>query len=233
MKVAAAIGVHLDALGHRFASLFLQKLCVNFASWTPLGHRKMVGIQSFSKKSAVEISKNPRVMTLEQVTSPCSACDSASFWLDPSNLVRCWYCSPPPFLAACRCRLTLVLVEGRHGLGVPTLEPRPADRKPDRSTSAPTPAPKAKAHQASILDELPDSVGLLARIFIIHNLKPRTDHSHSDPANWMNVKQREKGARIKTICSICYGFIGYRDPPRDGVETRSFETSEEGEEEPF
>lgn len=103
-------------------------------------------------------------------------------------------------------------------MGVPTLELRRARAiKPEPEPERPRPRP-IKHHEPSAILENPD-LGLLAKWFLIHNLTPRSDHTHADPAHWVDVKRSDKdierGARIKTICRICNGFVGYRDDKGD------------------
>lgn len=169
----------------------------------------------FSKSVAVQVRRPA------DVRSPC-ACESCSFWIDPAGLVRCWCCSPPPFPAMCRGRLTLVLGEGMLGLGVPTLVHRPAERPVERARPAP------KQREPSILEHLPDHVGLLARFFLIHNLTPRADHSHADRRHWIDQKPKNSGDRIRTICAICGGFVGYRNAgPNDETQAMELDDDEE------
>lgn len=51
-------------------------------------------------------------------------------------------------------------------------------------------------------------LGMLARMFLAWGIEPRRDHSHADPAVWRDEPAKE--GRIRTVCKICGGFIGYR-----------------------
>lgn len=51
-------------------------------------------------------------------------------------------------------------------------------------------------------------LGTLGRLFLAWGIAPRSDHSHADESLWVDEPPFE--GMIRTMCSQCGGFVGYR-----------------------
>jgi hypothetical protein len=126
---------------------------------------------------------------------PCPTCGGIMTWWDLYGAAHCDNCHPPIRSQLVAARVARLKAEAIGDNGHSS--PRSRSERPKRRRQ-----PVERS-----------SDNILHRLFNAWGIQPRVCPVHHDPAAWIeSIVETKGGKRIRTVCSACGGFVGYRLP---------------------